>query len=85
MKKWQSIIDSLTLDGYTEKEIDDRIAKEKRRVERIKNKIIDMRFDLHSTRNCIDMWKAMKNKLLKLKREAVKHEKWKVHNMAQEG
>lgn len=67
MKKRQSITDSLTLDGYTEKEIDDRIAKEKRRVERIKNRMIDMRFDLRSTRNCIDMWKAMKSKLLKLK------------------
>ena len=68
MKKVKLVFNEATIDGFTEKEIDDRIKKEERRIARIKSKMQDMRYDLHATQNAIDMWKDMKKKLKKLKK-----------------
>lgn len=68
MKKWQSTVDAVTLEGFTEKEIAGRIKKEKRRIERIKSKMQEMRYDLHATHDALDVWKGMKKRIQKLKK-----------------
>ena len=68
MIKARLVLNEATIDGFTEKEIDDRIKKEERRIDRIKSKMLDMRYDLHATHNALDMWKDKKKKLNKLKK-----------------
>lgn len=68
MKKVKLVFNEATIDGFTEKEIDDRIKKEERRVARIKSQMQNMRYDLHATHDALDMWKAMKKKIQKLKK-----------------
>jgi len=58
--------DAVTVDGFTEKEVDMRIRKEERRIVRIKNEMENLRYDLRATRNCIDLWKSVKKELRKL-------------------
>lgn len=68
MIKARLVLNEATIDGFTEKEIDDRIKKEERRIDRIKSKMQDMRYDLHATHNALDMWKDEKKKLKKLQK-----------------
>ena len=68
-KKYQDVVNAVTLEGFTEKEIDYYIKKEERRIDRIKSKMQDMRCDLHATHDALDMWKDMKKKIRKLKKQ----------------
>ena len=47
----------------------DKLATEERRVERIKDKMQNLRYDLHATQNAVDMWKAMLKQIRKLKKQ----------------
>lgn len=67
-KIFKATVDAATLEGFTEKEIDARIKSEKRRIERIKSKMQEMRIDIYATRDALDMWKMMKKKIQKLKK-----------------
>ena len=68
-KQYQATVDAVTLDGFTEKEVDDRIAKEERRGERLKGKLEELRYDLKATQDAVEMWKAMLKKIRKLRKQ----------------
>lgn len=56
-------MDQKKIDDFTEKELSAIIAKEKRRLKRLRRKEQDIQADMNATYRAIDMWTAMRSKL----------------------